>query len=181
MGESLALVKVDHMARGPPPLRQPLSVGDVGGGRGSGNDRDENSKGGIGNTFHCTYSQSLPPELSLSPCADRSRGSHRRCRRSVAAFLKFDMFCARLASNAYFDAAMASLLKNDRLPQIAASARVSVAGSRFAFAIQRLVLGGKRFGNAINIAEMDSPCTRPVPRSISRSQASRRSGTCSSR
>jgi hypothetical protein len=62
IGGGLALVEADHMARGAPPLRQPLSVRNVDGGRGSG-DRDENSKGGNANTFHRTYSQSLPPEL----------------------------------------------------------------------------------------------------------------------
>jgi hypothetical protein len=62
--------------------------------------------------------------------------------------------------------AIASLLKNDRLSQIAASARVSVAGSRFTFANQRLVLLGMRCGNAINIAEMDSAFARPLTKSI---------------
>jgi hypothetical protein len=46
IGGGLALVEAHHMARGAPPLRQPLAVGSVGGERGSDNDRDENSKGG---------------------------------------------------------------------------------------------------------------------------------------
>ena len=41
-----------------------------------------------------------------------------------------------------------------------------VAGSRFAFGYQRLVLGGKRCGNAYSIAEIVSNGMRAAPRSI---------------
>ena len=46
VGGRFALDEADHMARGAPPLREPLAVGSIGGERGSGNDRGKNCKDG---------------------------------------------------------------------------------------------------------------------------------------